>query len=100
MKTRSLKIVKTRTCAHKDTHTHTLPPPARGLLVKLKGVSTFPHTAPLSLSSSLFLIKRLVSKGPSGVAGGYRSCCAGNRNGDERSSPAVQLRAYIGNTFS
>lgn len=62
-------------CAHKDmqthkhTHTHALPPPARGLLVKLKGVSAFPHTPLLSLSSSLILIKRLVSEAPSGVAG-------------------------------
>lgn len=85
---------------HKQTHTHTLPPPARGLLVKLKGVSTYPHTPLLSLSSSLILIKRLVSEAPSGVAGGDCGCRAGKRDGDERSSPAERLRAYLENTHA
>lgn len=85
-----------KTCRH--TNTHTLPPPARGLLVKLKGVSTYPHTPLLSLSSSLILIKRLVSEAPSGVAGGDCGCRAGKRDGDERSSPAERLRAYLENT--
>lgn len=52
-------------------------PPARGLLVELKGASTFPHdpllSLPLSLSlntsASPVLIKRPVSEAPSGVAG-------------------------------
>lgn len=93
-------------CAYKDkqtdknTHTHALLPPARGRLVKLKGVSTFPHTSLLSLSSSLILIKRLVSKAPSGVVGDECCCRARKRDGDERSSPAEQLRAYLENTHA
>lgn len=79
----------------KECRSNAPPPPARGLLVKLKGVSTFPHTALLPLLSSLILIKRLVSEAPSGVAGGDHGCHAGKRDRDERSSPAERLRAYL-----
>lgn len=65
------------------------------VLLSSNSVARFLSPPLLSLSPPLILIKRHVSEVPPGVAEGACSCSAEKRNGNERSSPAEKLAAYL-----